>query len=74
MNNINTGPIENFLEKARIASKNGSKTLILDVKEAQILSECLSVVMTRLVSKLSTEIENKPDNVQITVKMDGGNL
>lgn len=74
MNNINTGPIENFLEKARIASKNGSKTLILDVKEAQILSECLSVVMTRLVSKLSTEIENKPDNVQVTVKMDGGNL
>jgi len=74
MNNINTLPIENFLEKARIAGKNGSKTLVLDVKEAQILSECLSVVMTRLVSKLSTEITNKPDNLQVTVKMDGGNL
>lgn len=74
MSNINTGPIENFLEKARIAGKNGSKTLVLDVKEAQILSECLSVVMTRLVSKLSTEITNKPDNLQVTVKMDGGNL
>lgn len=75
MNSINTFPIESYLEKTRIASKNGSKTLVLDVKEAQILAECLSIVMTRLVSKISNEIPATPqDTANITVKMDGGNL
>lgn len=72
--NINTLPIENFLEKTRIASKNGSKTVVLDVKEAQILSDCLAVVMTKLVSRLYSEVETKSTPVNVSIKMDGGNL
>ena len=48
MKQINTLPIETFLEKARIATKSGQKTVVLDIKEATALYDSLAVVMTRL--------------------------
>ena len=68
-------PIENYLEKARIASKSGQKTVVLDRKEAQALSESLAVVMTRLTGKLEDYILElgKPTAEEvIQVNMDGG--
>lgn len=75
MKQINTLPIENYLEKARIASKSGQKTVVLDIKEAQALSESLAVVMTRLTGKLEDYILElgKPTAEEvIQVNMDGG--
>ena len=37
MSNLNTLPIEMFLDKARIATKSNQKNLILDIKEVQAL-------------------------------------
>ena len=75
MKQINTLPIETYLEKARIAAKSGQKTVVLDIKEATALSDSLAVVMTRLSGKLEDVIAelSKPKGEEvISVSMDGG--
>jgi hypothetical protein len=74
MKQINTLPIENYLEKARIASKTGQKTVVLDIKEATALSDSLAVVMTRLVGKLEDFMQQPQQEEVIQVSMDGGGL
>lgn len=65
---MNTIPIENFLEKARIAVKSNQKSLNLDIKEVQALYDSLAIVMTRLAGNAVPEQQEQ----SITVKMDGG--
>lgn len=77
MKPINVFPIEDFLEKARIAKKSGQKTLTLTAKEYTDIYDSISVVMTRLTGKLDHTLaaitETKtPDKIEI--KMDGGNF
>lgn len=76
MKQINTLPIELYLEKARIANKSGQKTLVLDIKEAIALSDSLAVVMTRLTGQLEELIaqaqKTQPQEEVIQVSMDGG--
>ena len=73
MKPLNTIPIENFLEKARIAQKTNQKNLIIDIKDVQSLAECLSLVMTRLVSNLDEKLQNTQNEPGlINVNMDGG--
>jgi hypothetical protein len=76
MKQINTLPIEMYLEKARIANKSGQKTLVLDIKEAVALSDSLAVVMTRLTGQLEDLIaqsqRTQPQEEVIQVSMDGG--
>jgi hypothetical protein len=71
MKQLNTLPIEDFLDKARIAVKGNQKTVTLSIKEAVDLQNSLSVVMTRLAGELDQIASNaQPNNVE--VKMDGG--
>lgn len=71
MKQLNTIPIENFLEKARVAVKTNQKTLSLSINEVQELQNSLSAVMVRLLNKTEQILENsKPEKIQI--KMDGG--
>lgn len=77
MKPINVFPIEDFLDKARIAKKSGQKTLTLTAKEYNDLYDSISMVMTRLTGKLDQTLsaiaETKvPDKIEI--KMDGGNF
>jgi ribosomal silencing factor RsfS len=76
MKQINTLPIELYLEKARIANKSGQKTLVLDIKDAVALSDSLAVVMTRLTGQLEDLIaqsqRTQPQEEVIQVNMDGG--
>lgn len=74
MKQINTLPIENYLEKARIASKTGQKTVVLDIKEATALSDSLAVVMTRLVGRLEDFMQQPQQEEVVQVSMDGGRL
>ena len=75
MKQINTLPIENYLEKTRIASKSGQKQVVLDIKEAVALSDSLAVVMTRLVGKLEDHISQPTTQEEvISINMDGGGL
>jgi hypothetical protein len=71
MNQLNTLPIENFLNKARVAIKSNQKDLTLSIKEVTDLQNSLAVVMTRLSGELDQVVANSsPGNVQIN--MDGG--
>lgn len=68
MKPLNTFPIEDFLEKARIARKSNQKSLTLTPKEFTDLADTLAMVMTRL----SGSDDNNSLDSAITIKMDGG--
>ena len=68
MSDLNTYPIEDFLNKARLAIKTNQKSLTLSIKEATDLQNSLSVVMTRLAG----EAVNSNTTEDITVKLNGG--
>jgi hypothetical protein len=73
MKQLNTLPIEDYLEKAKIAIKSNQKSMTLTIKEVIDLQNSLAVVMTRLAGELDQIASNtqNSDSV-ITVKMDGG--
>ena len=71
MKQLNTLPIEDFLDKARIAIKSNQKTMTLTIKEATDLQNSLSIVMTRLSGELD-QIASAAPPTTIEVKMDGG--
>jgi hypothetical protein len=68
MSDLNTFPIEDFLNKARIAIKTGQKNLTLPIKEVTDLQNSLSVVMTRLAGE---SVSSTPQE-DIVVKLNGG--
>jgi hypothetical protein len=67
MKNLNTFPIEEFLDKARIAIKTNQKNITLTIKEVADLQNSISMVMTRLAGN---ESPATLDNV--VVKLNGG--
>jgi hypothetical protein len=71
MKKLNTLPIEDFLEKTRIALKSNQKSVVLNIKEATDLQNSLSTVMTRLAGELDNSASNTAAET-ISVKMDGG--
>jgi hypothetical protein len=71
MKQLNTLPIEDFLDKARVAIKGNQKNLTLTIKEVADLQNSLSIVMTRLSGEMDQILANaQPSNIE--VKMDGG--
>jgi hypothetical protein len=72
MRQLNTLPIEDFLDKARIAIKSNQKTVTLSIKEVTDLQNSLSIVMTRLSGELDNIVANgSPLSDVVSVKMDG---
>jgi hypothetical protein len=75
MRQLNTLPIEDFLDKARIAIKSNQKTVTLTIKEVTDLQNSLSIVMTRLSGELDNLVSNAvPQSDVVSVKMDGGSF
>lgn len=72
MKELNTVPIEDFLDRVRIALKSNQKSVNLTIKEAADLQNSLSIVMTRLSGELDKLAQSKPDSDVVKVKMDGG--
>jgi len=70
MKQLNTIPIENFLNKARLAVKSSQRNLTLPIEEVTELSNSLSVVMTRLAGELDQIKES--NNQPIQIRVDGG--
>ena len=70
MKPLNTLPIEDFLDKARIARKGNQKTLTLTAKEYTDLFDSIASAMTRLSGALDQTTAGSADVVE--VKMDGG--
>jgi hypothetical protein len=73
MKQLNTLPIEDFLDLVRIAIKSNQKTVTLTIKEATDLQNSLSVVMTRLSGQLDNIAANNT-NATVSINMDGGNF
>lgn len=69
---LNTLPIEDFLNKARVAIKGNKQDLTLSIKEVTDLQNSLSVVMTRLAGDLDSQVSKSPDTFEI--KMNGGSF
>jgi hypothetical protein len=74
MKQLNTLPIENFLDKARIAIKSNQQNLTLSIKEITDLQNSLSVVMTRLAGELDQLATKNQDTGNIEVKLNGGSF
>ena len=72
MKQLNTLPIEDFLNTARIAIKGNKQSITLSIREVQALNDSLSVVMTRLAGDLDQIVSQTGQNGSIQIKMDGG--
>jgi len=71
VNEINNYIIEDFANKVFAAKKTNQKQITLDIKEAQILVENLTLVLARAVGNLDKVVKTSDDGV-ISVSMDGG--
>jgi hypothetical protein len=72
MKQLNTLPIEDFLDRTRIAIKSNQQSVTLTIREATDLQNSLSVVMTRLSGELDKLISQSSSSSSLEVKMDGG--
>jgi hypothetical protein len=72
MKQLNTLPIEDYLEKARIAIKSNQKSVTLTIKEATDLQNSLSIVMTRLAGNFEQKMSENSFPDKIEIKVDGG--
>jgi hypothetical protein len=70
MKQINVLPIEDFLNKARIARKSNQQVMTLTSREYIDLYDSLASVMTRLTGIL----DQSGSQETVVVKMDGGNF
>lgn len=73
MKELNTIPIEEFLDRVRIAVKSNQKNVNLTIKEATDLQNSLSIIMTRLTGELDKIVSSKEES-QFKIKMDGGSF
>ena len=71
MKPLNTLPIEDFLDKTRVAIKSNQKNVTLTIKEATDLQNSLAVVMTRLAGELD-QTGSAGNTGNIEVRMNGG--
>lgn len=73
-NNINTYPIQQFIESVKIAEMTQQKNIVLDMKTARILA----LTIGEVTSKLQQDYENVLQNLKSTssevieMRMDGG--
>lgn len=74
MRQLNVLPIEDFLDKARIAIKGNQKSVTLTIKEVTDLQNSLAVVMTRLTGIVDQTSDSNNNNSPISIKVDGGNF
>lgn len=69
MKKLNILPVEDFLEKSRLAIKTNQKNLTLSIKEVSDLQFSLSLILARLVDKAENQYQQ---DVKIQLNMDGG--
>lgn len=74
MRPLNVLPIEDFLDKARIAIKGNQKSITMTIKEVTDLQNSLAVVMTRLTGIIDQTPAPTVDNSPLSINVDGGSL
>ncbi len=73
-NQINTFPIQQFIQQVKAADLNQQKEIKIDIKTAKSLAYCLGEVNSRLLEDydalLARLLQNSGESV--TISMDGG--
>jgi hypothetical protein len=75
-NNINTYPVQQFIEQVKLAEMTQQKSIMLDMKTARVLALTLGEVMTKLNQKydeLLLSLQTTQNEV-VEIRMDGGGL
>lgn len=72
MKELNSYLIEDFANKVFAARKTNQKSVTLDIKEAQLLVETLTIVLSRAVGNLERANTAETKDEAISVQMDGG--
>ena len=72
---LNTFPIQQFLQKVKVADSGNAKEVKLSITEAKALAYTLGITMSRLEGDLERLIASysKGNDEVIQVTMDGGN-
>ncbi len=72
---LNTFPIQQFLQKVKVADSSNAKEIKLSIAEAKTLAYTLGITMSRLEGDLERLIASysKGNDEVIQVTMDGGN-
>jgi len=71
---LNSYLIEDFANKVFAARKTNQKSITLDIKEAQLLVETLTIVLSRAVGNLERANTTEPQETVTSVQMDGGSF
>jgi hypothetical protein len=71
---LNSYLIEDFANKVFAARKTNQKTVNLDIKEAQLLVETLTIILSRAVGNLERASITNTENNTTSVQMDGGSF
>jgi len=74
-NQINTIPIQQFIQQVKAAELGQQREIKLDIKTAKILAFCLGELSSRLVQdyeEILSKIQSKQDSDSVSVQMDGG--
>ena len=74
MKELNSYLIEDFANKVFAARKSNQKSVTLDIKEAQLLVETLTIVLSRAVGNLERANTNETQDTTVSVQMDGGSF
>lgn len=74
MKELNSYLIEDFANKVFAARKTNQKSVTLDIKEAQLLVETLTIVLSRAVGNLERANTAEPQETVTSVQMDGGSF
>lgn len=74
-NQINTMPIQQFIQQVKAAELGQQREIKLDIKTAKILAFCLGELSSRLVQdyeEILSKIQSRQDSDSVSVQMDGG--
>jgi hypothetical protein len=74
-NQINTIPIQQFIQQVKAADLTQQKEIKLDIKTAKILAYCLGEVSAKLLEdydRILAELKEAQGNGTVSIQMDGG--
>ena len=73
MREINSFIIEDFVNKVYAAKKANTKQVVLDIKEASVIVENLTIILARALGNVEKP-QTSGQEQQISVSMDGGSF
>ena len=73
MKEINNYVIEDFANKVYAAKRSNKQQITLDIKEAHILVENLTIILARALSNTEKMVPSNEDGV-LSVNVDGGSF